>query len=50
MKKKNFVARLKTVLSVILCLALAIAFWLLVKYARIDESSARDLLVQFGVA
>ena len=50
MSKKSFAAKVRAALSVLLCLVLAVAFWLLVKYARIDESSARSLLAGFGIA
>lgn len=40
MKKKLFGAKLKAVLSVLLCLIFAVAFWFAVKYSQLNNTNA----------
>lgn len=44
MKKKFFGTKMRAVISVLLCLVFAVAFWFLVKYSQLDESTALSII------
>ena len=44
MKKRLFGIKLSTILSVVLCFAFAVLFWLFVKYSEADTTAAVRLL------
>lgn len=44
MKKKLFGSKFKAVISVILCLIFAVAFWFLVKYSQLDTTTALSII------
>ena len=50
MKKKFTGVKFSTILSVVLCLAFAILFWLLVKHAAVTESAAIGSILSFLIA
>ena len=48
MKKKIFGIKIGTILSVFLCLVVAILFWLIAKYSEQSAAAALMLLPHFG--
>ena len=44
MKKKIFGVKFGTVLGVLLCVVVAVAFWFMVKYSQIDSADVASAL------
>ncbi len=44
MKKKLFGSKFKAVLSVLLCLVFAVAFWFMVKYSQLESSDMLSVI------
>ena len=49
MKKKNTSSRFKIVCSVILSLAIAVAFWFMVKYSQYENAEALVSVLSRGI-
>ena len=49
MKKKLFGSRFRAVLSVILCFAIAVAFWFFVKYSQQNSGDISLIIQSLGI-